>query len=213
MDDVEAAFAAAIMRTAELVIPAQERRRPGRGWSGDARTEAELQAVTDTIHTAWQRLKVDTRDAQLRRAVRKACNWLKRVRSAAVVRFFERHVVELQKQLRMGNQHGLFQIIKSVQLEEIKKVESQCVRDEEGRLLRDKGRIRERWVRFFRPLLHSKFNMPDPDILKWPPQHPVASTLGIEPTEKEIAPAMKAMANAKAVGPDGLPAELLKLGL
>ena len=31
MDDVEAAFAAAIMRTAELVIPAQERRRPGRG--------------------------------------------------------------------------------------------------------------------------------------------------------------------------------------
>ena len=31
VDDVEAAFAAAIMRTAELVIPPQERRRPGRG--------------------------------------------------------------------------------------------------------------------------------------------------------------------------------------
>ena len=39
------------------------------------------------------------------------------------------------------------------------------------------------------------------------------STLGIEPTEEEIATAMKAMANANAVGPDGLPAELLKLGL
>ena len=37
VDDVEAAFAAAIiMRTTELVIPPQERRRPGRGWSGDA---------------------------------------------------------------------------------------------------------------------------------------------------------------------------------
>ena len=69
----------------------------GRGWSRDARTEAELQAATDAMHTAWQRLRVDTRDAQLRRAVRKACNWLKRVRSAAVVRFFERHVVELEK--------------------------------------------------------------------------------------------------------------------
>ena len=102
VDDVEAAFAAVIMRTAELVIPPQERRIPGRGWSGDARTEAELQAATDAMHTAWQRLRVDTRDAQLRRAVRKACNWLKRVRSAAVVRFFERHVVELEKQLRMG---------------------------------------------------------------------------------------------------------------
>ena len=63
VDDVEAAFAAGIMRTAELVIPPQERRRPERGWSGDARTEAELQAATDAMHTAWQRLKMDTRDA------------------------------------------------------------------------------------------------------------------------------------------------------
>ena len=45
------------------------------------------------------------------------------------------------------------------------------------------------------------------------PQHPLASVLGIEPTEEGIATAMKATANAKAVGPDGLPAELLKLGL
>ena len=42
VDDVEAEFAAAIMRTAELVVPPQKRRRPGRGWSGDARTEAQL---------------------------------------------------------------------------------------------------------------------------------------------------------------------------
>ena len=165
------------------------------------------------MHTAWQRLKMDTRDAQLRRAVRKACNWLKRVRSAAVVRFFERHVVELEKHLRMGDQHGFFQNIKSVQLEETKKVESQCVCDEEERLLHDKGRIQERWVRFFRSVLNSKSDMLDADIPKRLLQHPVATALGIEPTEEEIATAMKAMANAKAVGPDGLPAELLKLGL
>ena len=48
------------------------------------------------MHVAWQRLKMDMRDAQLRRAVRKACNWLKKVRSAAVVRFFERDVVKLE---------------------------------------------------------------------------------------------------------------------
>ena len=36
----------------------------------------------------------------------------------------------------MEDQHGFFQSIKSVQLEETKTVESQCVRDEEGRLLR-----------------------------------------------------------------------------
>ena len=58
--------------------------------------------------------------------------------------FFERHVVELEKQLRIGDQHELFQNIKLVKLEETKKVESKYVRDEGGRLLRDKGRIRER---------------------------------------------------------------------
>ena len=68
-------------------------------------------------------------------------------------------------------------------------------------------------MRFFRSLLNSNSDMLDADIPKRLPQHPVASALGIEPMEEEIATAMKAMANAKAVGPDGLPAELLKLGL
>ena len=63
-------------------------------------------------------------------------------------------------------------------------------------------------MRFFRSLLNAKSGIP-----KRLPQQPVASTLGIEPTEEEIASAMKAMANAKAVGPDGLLMELLKLGL
>ena len=106
----------------------------------------------------------------------------------------------------MEDQHGFFQNIKSVQLEETKKVESQYVRDEEGRLLRDKRRIHERWVKFFRSLLNSKSDMLDADIPKRLSQHPVASALGIEPTEEDIATAMK-------VGQDGLPAELLKLGL
>ena len=79
--------------------------------------------------------------------------------------------------------------------------------------MRDKGRIRERWVGFLRSLLNSKSDMLDTDIPKRLPQHPVASALGIEPAEEKIATAMEVMANAKAVGPDGLPAELLKLGL
>ena len=58
------------------------------------------------MHAAWQRLKMDTRDLQLQRAVWKACNWLKRVESAAIVRPSERHVGELEKRLRMGDKHG-----------------------------------------------------------------------------------------------------------
>ena len=68
-------------------------------------------------------------------------------------------------------------------------------------------------MRSFHSLLNSKSDMLDPDIPKRLPQHPVASALGIKPAEDEIATTMKAMANAKAVEPDGLPAELMKLGL
>ena len=74
VNDVEAAFAAVIMRNAKLVIPPQERKRPRRGWSRNAQTEFELQTAAEAIHAAWQRLKTDTRDAQLQRTVRKACN-------------------------------------------------------------------------------------------------------------------------------------------
>ena len=55
--------------------------------------------------------------------------------------------------------------------------------------------------------------MLDPDIPKRLPQQPVPSALGIEPTEEEIAIAVEAVANAKTVRPDGVPVELLKLGL
>ena len=46
--------------------------------------------------------------------------------------------------------------------------------------------------------------MLEPDVPKRLPQQPVASALGIETTEEEIVRVMKAMANAKEVGPDGL---------
>ena len=55
--------------------------------------------------------------------------------------------------------------------------------------------------------------MIDLDIPKRLPQQPVASALGTESMEEEIATAMEAMANAKAVGADDLPMELLKVGL
>ena len=64
----------------------------------------------------------------------------------------------------MGDQPGFFQNIKSVQLEETMKVESMYVRDEEGRLLRDKERIRKRWARSFHSLLNAKSDIIDPHI-------------------------------------------------
>ena len=52
----------------------------------------------------------------------------------------------------------------------------------------------------------------DPDITQRLPRQPVASVLGTKPTEEELAKAIKAMANEKKTGTDGLPVQLLKFG-
>ena len=80
-------------------------------------------------------------------------------------------------------------------------------------MLRDPELILGRWVRFFSDLLNGESNQLDHSIIAGIPQHPVAHVLGVEPTKEEVASALRSMANAKAVGPDELPEELLKLGL
>ena len=44
-------------------------------------------------------------------------------------------------------------------------------------------------------------------------QQPTAHTLGDEPLIEKVAAALRSMGNSKAMGPDELPVELLKLGL
>ena len=112
-----------------------------------------------------------------------------------------------------GTLAGIFQNMKSVQLEKSKKVEMQYFHDKRGEPPREKGRIFERWVRFFRPMLNGKSDMIDPDILKRLLQRPVVRALGTEPRKEEVATAIKAMGKAIAEGPDDLPVELWELEL
>ena len=67
-------------------------------------------------------------------------------------------------------------------------------------------------MRFFRSLLNAKSGILDTDTPKSLRQQPVANALGTKPSEEEVATSTKAVANAKAVGRDGLPVEMLKLG-
>ena len=98
-------------------------------------------------------------------------------------------------------------------MKEVRNVDSQYIRDEQWKLLRDVELIRERWMRHFRSLLNAKSETLDPTVMSKISQRFIAKALGVEPTEDEVAAALQSMANAKAVGPDGLSAELLKLGL
>ena len=86
------------------------------------------------------------------------------------------------------------------------------VRDEDGTLLRDKVRGRERWAGFFYNLLNTKWLTLDPTIVELFPERPFALLNGDAPTIDEMTGEIRSMPNWKAAGPDSLPAELLKHG-
>ena len=169
--------------------------------------------ATAARRAAWNRQRADTQDSQLMRAVRRENTRVHRVCNDAFERFHERHVQGKEKDLRQRDQKGLFQCCKSLKIEDTWKVSSQYIRDEEGIMLRDPGSILGRWARVFGTLLNSKSDKLRLDIIEELPLWPIAHDLGVGPTESELIGALRSMENAKAVGPDELPVELLKLGI
>ena len=147
------------------------------------------------------------------RTVRRENTRVHRVCTDTYERFLERHVQVMEEDLRQRDQRGLYQRCKSLNTEDTWKVNSQYIRHEEGIMLRDPGPVLGRWVRFFGTLLNSKFDKLRLDIIEELPQWPITHALGVEPTENELIGVLRSMANAKAVGPDELPVELLKLGI
>ena len=212
-DAGETAFATATLQAADALVPQQKRTILGRGWSGDALTEAELRRALDERRMAWLRLESDKRNSQLRREVRRASKEVRRVRTVAKDRFLERYVEELEEEVRKHNQWGFFQRLKSLRIEDTRKVSSEYIRDEEGVLLRDPSQILGRWARFFSTLLNTNPDNLNPYVAAELPQQPTAHALGDEPKIEEVAAALRSMGNSKAVGPDELPVELLQLGL
>ena len=98
---------------------------------------------------AWKRQKADTtQESQLKRAVRRANTRVHRVCDAAYKKFLGRHVQGVQEDLRQRDQRGIFQRINSLNIENTRKVSSQYIRDEEGRMLRDSGLVLGRWAHF-----------------------------------------------------------------
>ena len=136
---------------------------------------------------------------------------LKRAWAEYVRRFFEEYVSQLEGRIGEGDQFGFSKHLKGIDVEGKRTFNSHYIRDEESRLMWDMGLIRERWARGFHKLLNTKSPTLDPtisdEIKVWPPCSPLADV----PSRYEVEEAILAMANRKAVGPDGLPAKLLKV--
>ncbi|CAB1118029.1 unnamed protein product [Ectocarpus sp. CCAP 1310/34] len=127
--------------------------------------------------------------------------------------FFEGDVRQLEKKSREGDQAGFYRHLNMIDVEGKRSFTSQNIKDEDGKVLRDPTFIRQRWARWFHKLLNTKSPTIDlhaaDKVKRWPTCVPLDDI----PSLLEVEEAVREMANRKAVGPDDLPAELIKLFL
>ena len=200
-----------LLSNAADIAPPIRRKQVPRGWCATEETKAELNARWQDSEDARKRVRSAPSDRGLRRALKATTKQLKRTQAEAVQRFFEDYASQLEGRIREGDQFGFCKHLKGMDVEGKRTFNSQYIKDEEGRLLRDNALIRERWGRWFHKLLNTKSPTLDPSIVdelkQWPPFRPLNDV----PSRHEVEEAIRAFANRKAVGPDGLPAKLLKV--
>ncbi|CAB1109975.1 unnamed protein product [Ectocarpus sp. CCAP 1310/34] len=157
--------------------------------------------------------------------------------------FFDGYVRQLEKKNREGDQAGFYRHLKMIDVEGKRSFTSQNIKDEDGKVLRDPTHlkmidvegersftsqnikdedgkvlqdptfVRHRWARWFHKILNTKSPTIDlhaaDKVKRWPTCVPLDDI----PSLLEVEEAVREMAIRKGVGPDDLPAELIKLFL
>ena len=210
VDDITQVLTKTLLSNVDIAPPIRREQVP-RGWCATEETIAELDARWQDREDARKRLRSAPNDRGLRRAFKATSKQLKRTRAETLERFFEDYVSHLEGRIREDDQFGFYKHLKGMGVDGKRAFNSQYIKDEEGLLLRDNAQIRERWVRWFHKLLNTKLPTFDSNIVdelkQWPPCRP----LNDDPSRYEVEEAIRALANRKAVKPDGIPAELLKV--
>ena len=195
------------------LIPRSKRPRGAQGWCAGPGVEAEINAAWQQREEARKHLRAEPHSSNLRKAMKMAGNNLRKVRKAAVLSFFWDCVRKLGTRTREGGQASFYKHVKTMNLERKRDRSSAYVKDDNGVLLRGVELIRERWVRWFHTLLNAKPEGLDPNIAEGLDQWPENMLLGVQPMMQELTNTIRSLANGKAVGPDGVSAELFKITL
>ena len=109
-------------------------------WCAAEETKAELNARWYDKEDARERVRSAVNDRGLRRALKEPTKQLKLTREKAVQRFFEDYVSQLDRRIREADQLDFSKHLKRLDVEGKRTLNSQCIKDEEGRLLRDNAR-------------------------------------------------------------------------
>ncbi|CAM9684347.1 unnamed protein product, partial [Sphacelaria rigidula] len=86
------------------------------------------------------------------------------------------------------------------------------IRDEDSNLLRDTDFISGRWERYFSTLQNAISATIDRTIVEKIARRPIALSLGDPPSPSGTEEVLRAVSNGKVTCPDGIPAEIPKLG-
>ena len=155
------------------------------------------------------RLRADLHSNNLGKAVNLAGNNLAKVRT--VLSVFCAFVRKLETPVREGNQTGLYKHLQMINLEGKQYLSWAYIEDEDGILLTDVDLIREGWLRWFHTFLNAKSPTLDLNIANGLDQWSEKIPLGVQPTMQELIDAIRLLTNRKAVRPDEVFVELIKI--
>ena len=209
-----ALFTDTLLWSAEEVMPVQIRQSRISGLLEDEAMHAEFEEAWTEREEARKAVHGTFTGGSAFRALRTACKKLREVIQAAEDRYLEVFACELEEFIVAGDLRGWYGHLKGGWKLQGKKLRgAQYIKDENGKLLRKLDEIRARWRRYFTSLLNTTSATLNRTIIEGLSQKPTALSLGDPPVVSETKKALRSMANGKAMGPDELPAELLKLGL
>ena len=203
-----------LLRSAEEVMPGQIRQSRISGLLEDETMHDEFEEAWTEKEDARKAVHGTVAGGSAFRALRKACKKLRETMQAAEGRYLEVYACELEEFIVAGDLRGWYGHLKGGWKLQGKKLGSpQYIRDENGKLLRKLDEIRARWRQYFTSLLNTTSAALNRTIIEGLMQKPTALLLGDPPVVGETKKTLRSMANGKAVGPDELPAQLLKIGL
>ena len=213
VDEKMVLFTDTLLRSAEEVMPGQIRQSRISGLLEDEAMHDEFEEAWTEREKAQKAVHGTLAGGSAFRALRKACKKLRETIQAAEDRYLEVYACELEEFIAAGDLRGWYGHLKGgCKLEGKKLGSAQYIREENGKLLRKLDEIRARWRRYFTSLLNMTSAVLSRTIIEGLSQKPTALSLGDPPVVSKTKKALRSMANGKAVGPDELPAELLKLG-
>ena len=170
----------------------------------------------NTAHIGDDKAHFDT-ETRLKKVRDRAKKAVKKLGRYTENEFWDKAVSELEESRREGNRFGqlhcYYKALKAVGIEPTRKIGVRHIRNEDGELLHNAEAIRDRFARHFQSLLNPDGAELDYDILELIDQLPIDEALSREPEIWETEKAIRKLKNWKACGPDGIPAEALKLAL